>query len=114
MYAWLLVSHLRVIDTHILTSVSLICQPGQGTKVNKMVAKWTLKKPGDYRDFAVPSTSLPVLSKIKVRVMKLFYPFIWERGVKKCLTLPTLACTINWHLLHVVVGHTVIIVGLHN
>lgn len=32
-------------------------------------------------------------------------------GVKKCLTLPILACTINWHLLQLVVGHTVIIVG---
>lgn len=31
--------------------------------------------------------------------------------MKKCLTLPTLSCTIIWHLLQLVVGHTVIIVG---
>lgn len=31
--------------------------------------------------------------------------------MNKCLTLPTLACNINWHLLQLVVGHTVIIVG---
>lgn len=31
--------------------------------------------------------------------------------MKKCLTLPTLACTINWHHLQLVVGHAVIIVG---
>lgn len=31
--------------------------------------------------------------------------------MKKCLTLLTLACTVNWHLLQLVVGHTAIIVG---
>lgn len=29
----------------------------------------------------------------------------------KCLTLLTSACTVNWHLLQLLVGHTVIIVG---
>lgn len=37
--ARLLVSHLGVTDAHILTSVALICQPDQRTKVNKMGAK---------------------------------------------------------------------------
>lgn len=31
--------------------------------------------------------------------------------MKKCLTLPALASTINWHLLQLVVGHAVIIAG---